>query len=69
MARVLILYGTAEGQTASISGYIAEVARDGGHEAKTLDIKELPGEFALDAYTLAVEAVRRGEDLAQRTEV
>ena len=48
MARVLILYGTTEGQTASISEYIAEVVRDHGYEAETLDIKELPSGFALD---------------------
>ena len=50
MARVLILYGTSEGQTVSISEYIAEVVRDHGHEAETLDIKILPGGFALDGY-------------------
>ena len=51
MARVIILYGTTEGQTASISEYIAEVVRDhGGNEAETLDVKELPNGFALEAY-------------------
>jgi menaquinone-dependent protoporphyrinogen oxidase len=41
MATVLILYRPTEGQTASISEYIAEVLRDHGHEAEKLDIKEL----------------------------
>ena len=55
MARVLILYGTTEGQTASISEYIAEVVRDhGGNEAETLDVKELPNGFALEAYEAVI---------------
>src|SRR5829696_5162435 len=54
MARVLIPYGTTEGQTASISEYIAEVVRDHGHEADMLDIKELPGAFALGDYKAVI---------------
>jgi len=54
MARVLVLYGTTEGQTASISEYIAEVVRDHGQEAETLDIEELPSGFALEAYDAAI---------------
>lgn len=54
MARILILYGTTEGQTASISEYIAEVVRDHGNEAETLDIKELPDGFALDGYEAVI---------------
>jgi len=50
MARVLILYGTTEGQTANISKYIVEVVREYGHETETLDAKELPGGFTLDGY-------------------
>lgn len=54
MARVIILYGTTEGQTASISEYIAEVIRDHGHEAEMLDIKELPGGFALGDFKAVI---------------
>src|SRR5215218_11066340 len=39
MKRVLIPYGTTEGQTATISEYLAEVIRDHGHEAYAADIK------------------------------
>src|SRR3712207_3331938 len=39
MMRVLIPYGTTEGQTARISEYLADVVRDHGHEAYAVDIK------------------------------
>jgi menaquinone-dependent protoporphyrinogen IX oxidase len=39
MMRILITYGTTEGQTARISEYLAEVIRDHGHEANAVDIK------------------------------
>jgi len=39
MMRVLIPYGTTEGQTARISEYLAHVIRDHGHEAYAVDIK------------------------------
>src|SRR5215208_1971713 len=39
MMRVLIAYGTTEGQTARISEYLADVIRDHGHEAHAVDIK------------------------------
>jgi len=39
MMRVLIPYGTTEGQTARISEYLADVIRDHGHEAYKVDIK------------------------------
>ena len=39
MIRVLIAYGTTEGQTARITEYLAEVIRDHGHEAYAIDIK------------------------------
>jgi menaquinone-dependent protoporphyrinogen oxidase len=54
MAGILILYGTTEGQTARISEYIAEVMRDRGHEAQTLDIKELPSGFAPGDYNAVI---------------
>jgi len=39
MMRVLIAYGTTEGQTARISEYLADVIREHGHEAYAADIK------------------------------
>ena len=39
MMRVLIPYGTTEGQTARISEYVAGVVRDHGLEAHAVDIK------------------------------
>jgi menaquinone-dependent protoporphyrinogen IX oxidase len=41
MASVLIVYGTAEDQTAKISEYFAEIARDRGHDAEVVDAKEI----------------------------
>ena len=39
MAKILIPYGTTEGQTARIADYIADVLHTHGHEAETLDLK------------------------------
>jgi len=39
MMRVLIPYGTTEGQTARISEYVADAIRGHGHEAYAVDIK------------------------------
>lgn len=41
MAKVLIPYGTSEGQTAKIAEVIADVIHDAGHEADAVDIKSL----------------------------
>lgn len=43
MAKVLIIYGTTEGQTAKIADVIAEVMHDLGHEAQAVDITTLAG--------------------------
>ena len=39
MIRVLIPYGTSEGQTARIAEYLAAVIRGQGHEAHAVDIE------------------------------
>lgn len=39
MTKILIGYGTTEGQTARIAEYIADVIRGQGHEAQVLDLK------------------------------
>lgn len=41
MARVLITYGTTEGQTAKIAEVIADVMHDHGHDPQTVDITGL----------------------------
>ena len=42
MTKILIPYGTTEGQTAKIAGVMAEVIRGHGGEAETVDIKGVP---------------------------
>lgn len=42
MAKVLIPFGTTEGQTAKIAEVIAEVIHDSGHSADAVDIAHLP---------------------------
>ena len=39
MTKILIAYGTTEGQTARIADHIADVIRSQGHEADVLDLK------------------------------
>lgn len=53
MTRVLIPYGTTEGQTAKIAEVIAEVLRDAGHEAEPVDIKSLV-DTVPDGYGAAI---------------
>src|SRR5215216_5229203 len=53
MMRVLIAYGTTEGQTARISEYLADVIRDHGHEAYAVDIKN-SGARELDDYVAVI---------------
>lgn len=48
MARILIAYGTSEGQTAKIAEYVADVVRDHGHEADTADLKD--ADVTLEGY-------------------
>jgi menaquinone-dependent protoporphyrinogen oxidase len=43
MARILIVYGTTEGQTRKIAQRIAAVAQARGHEARTVDSATLSG--------------------------
>ncbi len=40
MARILLVYGTTEGHTASIAERMASVMRDDGHEVEMLDSRE-----------------------------
>jgi menaquinone-dependent protoporphyrinogen oxidase len=48
MSKILIAYGTTEGQTAKIADFIAEVVRGRGHAADAVNVKQFqPG---LDGY-------------------
>jgi menaquinone-dependent protoporphyrinogen oxidase len=53
VSRVLIPYGTTEGQTAKIAEVIADVLREKGHEADPLDIKSL-SDTVPDGYDASI---------------
>ena len=53
MTKIIIGYGTPEGQTARIAEHIAEVIRGRGHEAQAVDLKRSP-EVRLDDYDAAI---------------
>src|SRR3712207_4693498 len=53
MMKVLIPYGTTEGQTARISEYLADVIRDHGQEAYAVDIKG-SDTLELDGYDAVI---------------
>jgi menaquinone-dependent protoporphyrinogen oxidase len=42
MSRVLIVYGTTEGQTAKISRHIRDVLEESGHTVELVDAHKLP---------------------------
>ena len=50
MASFLVCYGTGEGQTAKIATRIADVLRERGHEATTMDASVPEPDLSLDAY-------------------
>jgi menaquinone-dependent protoporphyrinogen oxidase len=50
MSKLLIVYGTGEGQTAQIAGRIAEVAERHGLVVEVRDGRGLAGGFSLDGY-------------------
>ena len=41
--RILVTYGTTEGQTAKIADFISDVLRDHGHDTTLLDVKDTAG--------------------------
>jgi menaquinone-dependent protoporphyrinogen oxidase len=53
MTKIMIGYGTTEGQTTRIAEHIAEVIRARGHEAQAVDLKRAP-EVLLDGYDAAI---------------
>lgn len=57
MSKVLIIYGTVEGQTAKIAGRIADTARAKGYDALVLDAKAAPPDLTpADADAVIVGA-------------
>lgn len=80
MTRLLVVYGTTEGQTAKVADHIADVARAHGCEVETLDVKEAPETLPADLDGVligasvhmgkhdkhVVELVRRNRDALQR---
>ncbi len=50
MARVAVVYGTTEGQTAAIAERVAGVLSDAGHDPVLLHAAHLPAEFSPDGY-------------------
>jgi menaquinone-dependent protoporphyrinogen oxidase len=41
--KILLTYGTTEGQTAKIADFISDVLRDHGHDTTVLDVKDTAG--------------------------
>ena len=54
MSSFLILYGTGEGQTATVAERIATTISERGHEASAVDVRDRPDSFTLDAYDAVV---------------
>ena len=53
---ILIIYGSLEGQTEKISGYIADIIRNKGNKVTTLSAEQLPSDFSPDNYDAAIIA-------------
>jgi menaquinone-dependent protoporphyrinogen oxidase len=56
MAKVLVLYGTTEGQTARIAEVVADVVRERGHEPDTVDVRRAGGAVPADCTAVVVGA-------------
>ena len=50
MPRLLIVYGTTDGQTAKIARFIADVAGRRGYITDVRDGRDIPDDFTLDGY-------------------
>ncbi|AUV82727.1 protoporphyrinogen oxidase [Salinigranum rubrum] len=50
MARVALVYGTTEGQTATVAERVAAALTDRGHDPVLVHAKHLPPDFSLDEY-------------------
>jgi menaquinone-dependent protoporphyrinogen oxidase len=54
VSKVLILYGSSEGQTAKIARHIAGVIREKGCSVDVVDGRAVPAHFSLEPYTAAM---------------
>ena len=54
MARVLIVYGTTEGQTRKVAEHIAAVARRDGHDAEAVDSTTIEAPVAAGGYDAVI---------------
>lgn len=54
MARILILYGTGEGQTRQVAGRMAEVIREKGHEVEVVKGNRAPADFSPQGFDAAI---------------
>lgn len=54
MARILIVYGTTEGQTAKVAQAMAEALRQRQHSVRLLKGDELPADFIPDDFDAAI---------------
>ncbi len=54
MAKVLVLYGSTEGQTATIAERIADVLESAGHDPSLIQGNHLPNAFALTDYDAVI---------------
>lgn len=54
MPRLLIVYGTTDGQTAKIARFMADVAARQGRLTVVRDARDLPADVALDGYDAAL---------------
>ena len=50
MSKICIVYGTTEGQTATIAGVMAEVIRAHGHDVAAVDVKQARDGLAAEGY-------------------
>jgi menaquinone-dependent protoporphyrinogen oxidase len=51
---ILLVYGTKEGQTATIAERIAQIIRNRGHEVTACSVKDIPAGFTFDSFDAAM---------------
>lgn len=54
MSKILVIYGTSEGQTEKIAKRISEVITDKGHSVETVYAKETSSDFAFEDYDAVI---------------
>lgn len=50
MASFLVLFGTGEGQTATVAERIGNVLTERGHDVSTIDVEATPDDFGLEEF-------------------